>query len=267
MSAGGNQFTWLDWFWNLFIGCRCVSAGCKFCPALAELARKGHPKNVVIPALPREWRKIDEFESESLVMLCSDSDFFIEEARLLDWWAKIVPLLRRRPDVVFLALTKRLWIAREFVAKYGPLPNLLLGTSAEDQQSYDERVAELYTIPAVGYVISLQPLLGEIDPGELILNKKLQLVVTGCEMGKKARRCPQVWLDKIEAPCREHSINYFCVRWMDADGTVQVNHTLNDRGGNNKIYPGFNPNYRYAKTVAKMLGLDLLLRHPEEAVS
>jgi protein gp37 len=44
-----------------------------------------------------------------------------------------------------------------------PLPNVLPGTSAENQETADERIPELLRAPAVGHFVSLEPLLGPID--------------------------------------------------------------------------------------------------------
>jgi len=44
-----------------------------------------------------------------------------------------------------------------------PLPNAILGISAENQPTVDERVAELLRIPAAGRAVSLEPLLGPTD--------------------------------------------------------------------------------------------------------
>ena len=60
--------------------------------------------------------------------------------------------------------------AREWLAVHWPLPNVWLGTSAEDQATADARVPELLACPAAGRFISAEPLLGEIDLGAYVIS-------------------------------------------------------------------------------------------------
>lgn len=50
----------------------------------------------------------------------------------------------------------------------GPLPNVWLGTSVEDQQRADERIPELIDTPAAVRFLSMEPLLGPVDLTEWI---------------------------------------------------------------------------------------------------
>jgi protein gp37 len=224
---------------------------CKNCPACAGLKHLGLPLNIAWPSLVSEWEKVHELRAHGLILLCSDSDTFIEEAEL--HWDRIVAGLQSRPDCTFVALTRRLGNARRFVDRFGVLPNLWLGTSAEDQTALDETAPTLYSIPAAGYVLSLQPLLGPVFPGPYLTNPKLHLVVTGCELGDRARRCPRLWLDQVELQCHQHRVDCFITRWMDAKGKVHTANTRNGRGSNRKDYPGFNPLHRCAPTVRSMI--------------
>ena len=232
MSAGGAQIIAFDGgaeWWN---HCYRVSLGCARCLACAMWARYGYPPDVVVHGLVAEWEKVRDphrVRPGGLYLLCPTSDFFIAEAEV--WWAAAVELMRLRPDVDFVALTKRPKLARKFVAHFGVLPNLWLGISAEDQKTLDARVAKLYAIPAAGYVLSLQPLLGPINMTKHLNNPALYYVITGREAGDHARPCPKAWLDEIDRQCRQASIECFITRWRDERGRARTNGTRNKRGG------------------------------------
>lgn len=69
--------------------------------------------------------------------------------------AGIVVTKHKMPKVVGTAVTELLM--------RGPLPNVWLGVSTEDQRRADERIPDLLATPAVVRWISAEPLLGEID--------------------------------------------------------------------------------------------------------
>jgi protein gp37 len=50
-----------------------------------------------------------------------------------------------------------------------PLPNVVLGVSAEDQHRADERIPDLLATPAAGRIVSIEPMLGPVDLTSLTL--------------------------------------------------------------------------------------------------
>ena len=229
MSAGGSQFLWVDGFLEWLIGCRPMSPGCKNCPACEALARLGHPRGHVWHSTMAEWAKICKIKPHSLILACASSDMFIEEAEV--WWADMHAQILSRPDVTFVVLTKRLANAKKFFERFGAPANLWLGTSAEDQKTLDERVPLLYSILTAGYILSLQPLIAEVDVTPYLSEKKLQKVITGCELGENARPCEGAWLDKIKAACKAHGVRCFVARYRDKKGHIVRNITENGRRG------------------------------------
>jgi len=254
VSAGGGQSIAFDGAIDFFNGCRPKRIGCAGCPACRLLTQHGIPLGVVYRNTVWEWQKIhnrDRVKPHGLYLLCSTSDFFIEDGEL--WWSEIVELLGSRLDVTFVALTKRLEVAQRFVTRFGALPNLWLGASAENQEILEEQVAQLYTLPAAGYVLSLQPLLAPLDLATSLDNPRLNYVITGCEFGDHARPCEKAWIDSIEFQCQRQQIDYFVTRWRDEQGHIQTNHCRNNRGGNHWEYPGFNSNAKNEPTVGSMV--------------
>ncbi len=92
-----------------------------------------------------------------------------------------------------------------------PLPNVHLGVSAEDQDTFDQRVELLGRTPAALRFVSLEPLLGPIDLGNFAdeepdtydpLYRPVQWVIVGGESGPDHRPMSLDWLRSIVEQCR-----------------------------------------------------------------
>lgn len=81
-----------------------------------------------------------------------------------------------------------------------PLPNVWLGTSAEDQATWDARVPQLLRVPAGLHWVSMEPLLEHVDP---MLDRQtkdgshVEWVVVGGESGPKSRPCQGTWIRNV----------------------------------------------------------------------
>jgi protein gp37 len=108
----------------------------------------------------------------------------------------------------------------------GPLKNVWLGTSVEDQKTADERVPALLGTPASVRFLSCEPLLGEVDlrtgvygSGEGFRGTSLEgigWVIVGGESGPNSRRCEYEWVKGIVAQCRWAGVKVF-VKQMGAN--------------------------------------------------
>lgn len=91
-----------------------------------------------------------------------------------------------------------------------PLPNVHLGVSAEDQDTYNARVPVLvHQCPAALHWVSLEPQLGPIKlrgTGHIHLG----WVVQGGEAGPGARPFDIDWAHSMRDECAESGIPYFC---------------------------------------------------------
>jgi protein gp37 len=182
---------------------------------------------------PLHWHKPRK------IFVCSMGDLFHES---VDWsWVdQVMCRIAQCPQHVFQVLTKRPERMREYFNQpdlwtyhipvgfhNGPLLNLWLGVTCENQQRADERIPYLLRIPAAVRFVSLEPLLGPIDfrrvPG---LNKCGSLgqellrnfwVIVGCETGPRARPCENRWIDDIVAQCRRAGVPVFVKKVMDED--------------------------------------------------
>jgi protein gp37 len=178
-----------------------------------------HPERVVAMLGSRRW-------AGRRVFVNSMSDLFHErvpdEFLRLVFWA-----MAGRPEITFQVLTKRPRRMAEFVTGFldrdwpmGPLPNVWLGTSVEDQQSADERMGALVDVPAVVRFLSIEPLLEEVELMPLFVSydratrgwegtDAVHWVIVGGESGPKARPCDPGWIRLVRDQCRAAGVAVF----------------------------------------------------------
>ena len=109
----------------------------------------------------------------------------------------------------------------EFYEK--PLPNVWLGSSAENQQAYDERREHLERCPAAVRFWSLEPLLGPIDfDGPLgdsrlgddeLGTDRIDWVIAGGESGPNARPMHPDWARSLRDQCLAAVVSFFFKQW------------------------------------------------------
>src|SRR4030042_788943 len=149
---GATKIEWAQKVWNPVTGCtpRPFSSGCDHCYArrIAQRlrGRHGYPADdpfrpTVHPDRmdePLHWRK------PSRVFVCSMGDLF-HPAVSVEVLQRIWTTMEMCPSHTFLILTKRPERMRNLLSASGhlyrehPLPNVMLGVSAENQKAADER--------------------------------------------------------------------------------------------------------------------------------
>jgi protein gp37 len=187
---------WTDETWNPTTGCDRVSPGCDNCYALTMAARlkgMGQPKyqhdgsprtsgpgfGLTVHRdtldLPFRWRK------PRRVFVNSMSDLFHEDVPD-GFIGSVFDVMAQTPQHTYQILTKRHGRMRSLLRKWeaagwmwrrddamwcgpldGPLPNVWLGVSAEDQKWADIRIPALAQTPALVRFVSAEPLLGPLD--------------------------------------------------------------------------------------------------------
>lgn len=230
---------WTDKTWNPVRGCSIVSPGCVNCYAMKFAHRfsgEGKPYHgltkqtkagpqwtgVVRPVPevidePLRWRK------PARVFVNSMSDLFHDDVP----WAfieRVFDTMREASRHTFQILTKRPENMRLFMENWtfhhgGPLANVWLGVSVEDQQRYDERIGRLLRTPAAVRFLSVEPLLGAIDMrmgGASIPDYSahdplpdVDWVIVGGESGPGARPCHEKWIRGIVDQCRAEHVACF----------------------------------------------------------
>ena len=229
-----SEIEWTDFTFNPWWGCTKVSDGCTNCYAETWSKRTGH--KVWGPnqgrrffgdnhwKQPLRWNAKAEREGTRLKVFCASmADVFedfpglapyrgalfdlIENTPYLDW-----QLLTKRPENV-LKMVPLAWVGSEASVCGWPV-NAWIGTSAEDQATYDDRLVHLVDIPAYFRFLSLEPLLGPID---LNLGNTRTLgihwVIAGGESGSKARSMHLDWARGIRNQCRVAGVPFFFKQW------------------------------------------------------
>lgn len=212
-----SKIEWTDHTFNAWWGCVRVSPGCEHCYAESFAKRTGHKVwGVEAPrrffgdkhwAKPREWDReqeqtlirrrvfcgsmMDVFERPRNPELCAELDR--QRARL---WA----LIDETPGLDWQLLTKRPENVRGMVP-WAHLPrNVWIGTSAEDQERWNERIPHLLRIPAFTVFVSAEPLLGPIDCGDAL--EGIEWLIVGGESGHGARPFDIAWARSLVAQGR-----------------------------------------------------------------
>ncbi|MBP7568761.1 MAG: phage Gp37/Gp68 family protein [Acidobacteria bacterium] len=232
---------WTDETWNPVTGCTKVSAACAHCWAERQALRRMapewrgerpwtevrcHPERLEQPLHWRRPRKIavclmgdlfhgtvpDAFIDQvfAVMALCPQHVFQVLTKRPERMRKHVTA---RRLEVMDAARSIRAW--REDEGPAWPVPNVWLGTSAEDQKTLDERWFHLRLTPAAVRFLSLEPLLEWVDfqgMYEYVDSETLILpdwVIVGGESGPGARPCDVAWIRSIVRQCQAADVPCF----------------------------------------------------------
>jgi len=162
---------WADKTWNPTTGCEPVSAGCANCWArrmsVRLKGRFGYPADAPFrPTFhagrinePMEWKR------PQVVAVSLMGDLFHDRIRDVDIdqvWDTMSWTRHHR----YLILTKRPARMRRYLeSRPGrrPLPNVALGVSVDDQDTFERRIVDLLGAPATTRFLSYEPAIGPLD--------------------------------------------------------------------------------------------------------
>ena len=181
-----TSIEYLTHTWNpVAMRCTPVSEGCTNCwhlamakrlaanPKLSEERRAAYAGGA--PCLvPRELEAPLRRKKPAVIGVQFMGDLFHESLDTAGGWERIGDVWQTMCDAhqhSFLVLTKRPRHMQRWMLEYWepatdwdrPLPNVLLGVTAENQQRADERIPILLQIPAAFRWVSLEPMLSAID--------------------------------------------------------------------------------------------------------
>lgn len=150
--------------------------------------------------IPDAWRD----EAFGVMALCGQHAFFI---------------LTKRPDVALAYFRQAdVWQriedqARRIYAEHyhgeypsgghleGPLPNVWLGVSVENQHAFERRCNLLLQIPAAHRFLAVEPLLAKVNLWDAWL-KALDWILVSGEGGPDARLCKVAWIEGVVKQCQ-----------------------------------------------------------------
>lgn len=106
--------------------------------------------------------------------------------------------------------------SEDFTHLQWPLPNVMLGFSAEDQKNFDKRWEASMAIAASGWAVwcSAEPLLGPIDARSAFTHPyRLSQMVVGGESGPNARPMHPNWARSLRDQCVAGEVPFFFKQW------------------------------------------------------
>lgn len=193
--------------WNMWHGCKKYSEGCRNCYVYRrdggigrDASQVARTRSFDLP-LKRSRDGAYKIAPGSTVYACMTSDFFIDEADA--WRDEVWSMIRRRPDVSFIIITKRILRAAECLPPdWGEgYRNVSIFCTVENQTECDRRLPAFIALPARRKQLVCEPLLGEIDLSPYLLSGKIDCVTVGGESGDGARVCDYRWVLGIREQC------------------------------------------------------------------
>jgi protein gp37 len=178
----------------------------------------------------RPVREMDAFgwRPHRARIFCASLADWLDDEVPIAWLADLLALIHATPNLDWQLLTKRpekFWLRIEAASdhhfdngdrnvagwlhdwrKHGIAPrNVWIGTSAEDQKRYDDRIPVLCAIPAVIHFVSFEPLLGPIE----LRGPKFGWGIIGGESGHEARPCNMDWIQDLILELRQINAEVF----------------------------------------------------------
>ena len=199
--------------WNLWHGCRKISAGCANCYVYRTDSKFGKDSSEAQKTknfdLPVKKNRKGEYKipSGEFVYTCFTSDFFLEEA---DSWRKEAwSFIKERQDLKFLMITKR--IDRFKVSlpdDWGEgYENVIIGCTVENQERAAYRLPIFLSLPIKTKIIICEPILERIDLSPYLSDEICEVAVGG-ESGEEARICDWTWVLDIRDQCAEKGVKF-----------------------------------------------------------
>jgi len=254
--SGNSAIEWTDTTWNPVRGCTKVSPGCAHCYAetFAERWRgvPGHPyeQGFDLRLVPEKLTEPLSWKKPRKVFVNSMSDLFQDGVpdEYIDRVFAVMALAERH---TFQVLTKRADRMRDYMSRGifngfadgsesflaanaqtpdahvalgrildGPLPNVWLGVSVENQHFADERIPLLLQTPAAVRFVSAEPLLRPVKlimsklcdystPHDSVSMRRLDWVIVGGESGAGARPFDVAWARSIVQQCKAANVPVF----------------------------------------------------------
>lgn len=199
--------------WNLWHGCHKISPGCAHCYVYRRDESIGVDASQVRRTksfqLPVSKNRAGEYKipSGETVYTCFSSDFFLEEAD--QWREEAWDIIRRRPDLNFFLVTKRIHRFWECIPKdWGEgWENVYINATVENQAMADFRMPLLVKAPIRHRGVACEPLLEAVDLSSW-LGQGIERVGAGGESGPNARICRFDWILGLKQQCSSAGV-YF----------------------------------------------------------
>ena len=201
--------------WNPWFGCHKCSTGCSFCWVSDKVIRNSKEFNLPLRKQKKHRKyKVELYELQykiepgTVINVCPNSDFFIEDADYMRdeaWW-----IMHDRPDCLFNIVTKRPERIRQCLPRLwlDGWDNVMISISVEDNFTLGLRGEQLLELSNIGINhlgLVLEPLIEEVDIIPYIGTGLIDQVIVGgenyCGVMALARTLDIGWVTKIKEQC------------------------------------------------------------------
>ncbi|GJM12757.1 MAG: hypothetical protein DHS20C12_11600 [Pseudohongiella sp.] len=221
--AKSSKIEWTHHTFNPWWGCTKVSPGCKHCYAQTWSKRVGYAiwghkaeRRFFSDTHwrgPIKWNKEAELAGERRRVFCASmADVFERRAELNPVRDRLWALIEATPWLDWLLLTKRPQNFKTYLPWDKAPPNVWLGTTAETQRFFDERIDNLLSVDAKVHFLSCEPLLGALDISHYS-DAGIDWVIAGGESGAGARPMNPEWASQLRDQCLEANIPFHFKQW------------------------------------------------------
>jgi protein gp37 len=277
---GKTTIEWTDYSWNPWTGCTKVSPGCDNCYAEGWAKRSGLVKwgagqdrrrtSADYWRQPIKWNRIAERDGVRRKVFCASLADVFDNAVPESWRDDLWALIDTTPHLDWLLLTKRpqniksMMPAEWLECWPNGVPNIWLGTTAENQQEADRRIPHLLAVPARVRFLSCEPLLGPLDltairtslPSDFGVARtvnaltgaeghigpfgptltgrtgpRIGWVIAGGESGHGARSMHPAWVRGLRDQCTAVGAGFFFKQWGEWAPSTPEEAAGNPRSG------------------------------------
>lgn len=219
--AKRTKIEWCDATFNPWVGCTKISPACENCYAERDFGHRRHfaewgpgkPRRKTSEAYwkkPLRWNRKAEHEGTRLKVFCGSLCDIGDLEAPAEWFDETMNLVTNTPNLTWLFLSKRPETLKERLASFGkrylpntlpgcdaakglmpwPLPNLWIGVTTENQKMADKRIPILLNTPAIGRFVSIEPILGEIDFNQWMIDDRHYMArCPRCDWIGSSRHC------------------------------------------------------------------------------
>jgi protein gp37 len=230
-----SKIPWTHHTFNGWWGCVEVSPACDNCYARSLSERwgfdvwgKDKPRRFFGDKHwnePLKWdRKAREAGRRDRVFAYSMADLFEDRRDLDPWRERQWRLVEATPNLDWMLLTKREDCLERMLPERwlkNPLPNVWLGTTAENERRAKERIPALLKVPAAVHWLSAQPLLGPINLMGWLMEGSDPGHCGACGHGHGFMRCPNyggIAADCDRCKCPGFKRKWFGLGWVIVGG-------------------------------------------------
>lgn len=203
--------------WNPWHGCHKISPGCQNC--YMYFLDKEHSSGQIDSGKIYRTKQFDlplkkdrygnyKVQSGTSLLVNMTSDTFLEEADA--WREEMWDIVRRRPDVRFEFITKRIERVSECLpADWGDgYPNVMMNVTCENQELLDKRVPYLLDLPARHRAFICTPMLGPIDASSYLATGEIEHFSAAGEFYGGRRPLDFDWIRSLVWQSETYRVNF-----------------------------------------------------------